>query len=90
MISLQKNNKDNIRKNTTKYGEFVCTEYQWLPLEKQKEQAEKIALQEKEIAKNEEKVCANCGALLTEVYKNKVENWSKYFIYVRLLTAYDI
>ena len=43
MIGLQKNNKDNISKNTTKYGEFVCTEYQWLPLEKQKEQAEKMA-----------------------------------------------
>lgn len=41
MIGLQKNN--NKRKKTTKYGEFVCTEYQWLPLEKQKEQAEKMA-----------------------------------------------
>lgn len=40
---MQKNNKDNIGENTTKYGEFVCTEYQWLPLEKQKEQAEKMA-----------------------------------------------
>ena len=28
--------------NTTKYGEFVCSFYQWLPLDKQKEQAEKI------------------------------------------------
>ena len=29
-------------KNTTKYGEFVCSFYQWLPLDKQKEQAEKM------------------------------------------------
>lgn len=28
--------------NTTKYGEFVCTEHQWLPLDKQKEKAEKL------------------------------------------------
>lgn len=28
--------------NTTKYGEFVCSFYQWLPLDKQKEQAEKL------------------------------------------------
>ena len=37
-------NKDELKKeNTTKYGEFVCSEYQWLPLEKQKEQANKMA-----------------------------------------------
>jgi len=30
------------KQNTTKYGEFVCTEHQWLPLDKQKEQAEKL------------------------------------------------
>lgn len=30
-------------KNTTKYGEFVCSYYQWLPLEKQKEQAKKLS-----------------------------------------------
>ena len=30
-------------KNTTKYGEFVCSYYQWLPLEKQKEQADKLS-----------------------------------------------
>lgn len=27
---------------TTKYGEFVCSYDIWLPLEKQKEQAEKM------------------------------------------------
>lgn len=37
-------NKDELKKeNTTKYGEFVCSEYKWLPLEKQKEQANKMA-----------------------------------------------
>ena len=30
------------KKNTTKYGEFVCSEYHWLPINKQKEQANKI------------------------------------------------
>lgn len=35
--------KNSIREDTTKYGEFVCTEYQWLPIEKQKEQAKKMA-----------------------------------------------
>ena len=29
--------------NTTKYGEFVCSFYQWLPLDKQKEQAKRMA-----------------------------------------------
>ena len=39
-----KKSEDELKKeNTTKYGEFVCTEYQWLPLEKQKEQAGKMA-----------------------------------------------
>ncbi len=28
--------------NVTKYGEMVCTEFKWLPLEKQKEKAEKL------------------------------------------------
>ena len=31
------------KNNTTKYGEFVCSEYHWLPIEKQKEQAEKLS-----------------------------------------------
>lgn len=26
----------------TKYGEFVCTEFRWLPIEKQKEKADKL------------------------------------------------
>lgn len=28
--------------NTTKYGEFVCSSFAWLPLDKQKEKAEKF------------------------------------------------
>lgn len=34
--------KEEKKKNTTKYGEFVCSAYHWLPIEKQKEQAEKM------------------------------------------------
>jgi len=34
--------KEKKKKNTTKYGEFVCSAYHWLPIEKQKEQAEKM------------------------------------------------
>ena len=34
--------KDNKKDNTTKFGEFVCTEFEWLPLDKQKEQALKM------------------------------------------------
>lgn len=37
---LKKN--DGEKKNTTKYGEFVCSNYQWLPLEIQKEKAQKM------------------------------------------------
>ena len=29
-------------KNVTKYGEFVCTTHQWLPLDKQKKDAEEF------------------------------------------------
>ena len=35
--------EDNLKKETkTKYGEFVCSAYHWLPLDKQKEQAKKM------------------------------------------------
>lgn len=30
-------------KNVTKYGEVVCSEFEWLPIEKQKENADKLA-----------------------------------------------
>lgn len=33
---------ENEKQNTTKYGEFVCSFYQWLPLDIQKEQTEKL------------------------------------------------
>ena len=36
------------KENTTKYGEFVCTEHHWLPLDKQKEKALKMAEMTKE------------------------------------------
>lgn len=29
--------------NTTKYGEQVCSEFAWLPLDKQKEKAERFS-----------------------------------------------
>lgn len=34
--------KTNKKENTTKYGEQVCTDFAWLPLDKQKERAEKL------------------------------------------------
>lgn len=35
--------EDNLKKeDKTKYGEFVCSAYHWLPLDKQKEQAKKM------------------------------------------------
>lgn len=40
---MQKNEKDHKNEDTTKYGEFVCSTFQWLPIEKQKEQAKNMA-----------------------------------------------
>lgn len=34
--------KDSKKENTTKYGEQVCSEFAWLPLDKQKEKAEEF------------------------------------------------
>ena len=39
---MQKDKKEHKKEDTTKYGEFVCSTYHWLPIEKQKEQVEKI------------------------------------------------
>ena len=39
---MDKNEKSKKKEDTTKYGEFVCSEYHWLPIEKQKEQVEKL------------------------------------------------
>lgn len=40
---MQKDKKVSKRDNTTKYGEFVCSAFNWLPIDKQKEQAENLA-----------------------------------------------
>lgn len=45
-------NKDK-KDNVTLYGENVCSEFAWLPLDKQKEKAEKFAQITKK--KNEKK-----------------------------------
>ena len=40
---MKKEKNIDIKKdNTTKYGEQVCSEFAWLPLDKQKEKAEKF------------------------------------------------
>lgn len=36
---MEKDKKVQKKEDTTKYGEFVCSAYHWLPIEKQKEQA---------------------------------------------------
>ena len=33
---------EKMKETTTKYGEFICSEHHWLPIEKQKERAEKL------------------------------------------------
>ena len=43
--------EDKKKTNTTKYGEFVCSAYKWLPLEKQKQDAKKL----EDITKKENK-----------------------------------
>lgn len=36
-------NKENEKgENTTQYGEWLCSEFKWLPLDKQKENAERF------------------------------------------------
>lgn len=35
-------NEKKRKEDTTQYGEFVCSEYHWLPIEKQKEQAKRL------------------------------------------------
>lgn len=57
VISLKIDKKNSRREDTTKYGEFVCSEYQWLPIEKQKEQAKEMAnMTKKEKGKKIKKV----------------------------------
>lgn len=39
---MQKDKKVAKREDMTKYGEFVCSTFHWLPIEKQKEQAKNM------------------------------------------------
>ena len=39
---MQTDKKVSKREDMTKYGEFVCSTFHWLPIEKQKEQAKKM------------------------------------------------
>ena len=34
--------KEKRKEDTTKFGEFVCSAHHWLPIEKQKEQADRL------------------------------------------------
>ena len=47
--------KEEIGEDATLYGEFVCSYHHWLPIEKQKEQAEKM----QKITKNNNKARNN-------------------------------
>ena len=40
---MNNNEKDNKKENTTKYGEFVPSTHHWIPIEKQKQKAHKLA-----------------------------------------------
>lgn len=40
---MQKDKKIPKKGNATKYGEFVCSAFKWLPIDKQKEQADNLA-----------------------------------------------
>lgn len=39
---MEENKKEKRKEDTSKYGEFVCSAYHWLPIEKQKEQVKKM------------------------------------------------
>lgn len=39
---MQTDKKIPKKEDTTKYGEFVCSLYHWLPVEKQKEQVKNM------------------------------------------------
>ena len=41
---MQTDKKVHKKEDMTKYGEFVCSAFRWLPIEKQKEQAEKMEI----------------------------------------------
>ena len=48
---MQKDKRVSKREDMTKYGEFVCSTFHWLPIEKQKEQAKRLV----DITKKENK-----------------------------------
>lgn len=39
---MEKDKNVQKKEDITKYGEFVCSAYHWLPIEKQKEQADRM------------------------------------------------
>ena len=39
---MREDKKVQKKEDTTKYGEFVCSAYHWLPVEKQKDQAREM------------------------------------------------
>ena len=39
---MEKNNKKENIEDATKYGEFICSEFGWSSLKKQKERAEEL------------------------------------------------
>ncbi len=39
---MDKGKRNRRREDTTEFGEFVCSNYHWLPLRKQKEQARRL------------------------------------------------
>ena len=44
MDNKKKGNVKRVKKeDTTKYGEFVCSTHHWLPIEKQKDIADKLS-----------------------------------------------
>ena len=48
---MQKKNNE-IKENTTKYGEQVCSEFAWITLDKQKENANKFSKMTNKKSKN--------------------------------------
>lgn len=49
---MQRDKRFSKREDMTKYGEFVCSTFHWLPIEKQKEQAKNMAKMTKDKKEN--------------------------------------
>ena len=45
---MNNNEKDNKKENTSKYGEFVPSLHHWIPIEQQKQKAQKLSKVTKE------------------------------------------